>query len=303
MNFINNLINAMADYELYTNTIELTTGKYHRFKSAGVCKKKCCEYRIFENELGAHFRCWRRGIDKIWFDGSIGQVSLKQRIEMALERERIALERKQAYDRMALKCSRFYAKMKVCNPDAAYPYLIKKQIFPIYTRECRGMLVLAIRDADYKIMSLQFIKPNGFKQFKTGATVAGGMIWLCDEIPKNYDGVIRICEGYATGVSIYEAMGGTVVCALNAYNLINVGKALRNKYPRAGIKICADNDAWGKQNVGLEYALKTDTAINAIIYYPTFAEWTHELKPTDFNDLQRFQGTEEVYRQLILIRR
>ena len=87
-----------------------------------------------------------------------------------------------------------------------------------------------------------------------------------------------------------------MICALNCHNLITVAKAVRDKYPSREIIICADNDQFTAGNPGLTAATEAAHAIQAKIATPIFADVTS--KPTDFNDLERQEGTATVKNRL-----
>ncbi|MDR1494915.1 MAG: toprim domain-containing protein [Rickettsiales bacterium] len=53
---------------------------------------------------------------------------------------------------------------------------------------------------------------------------------------------LTICEGFATGASIHEATGRTVIVAGDTGNLLSVAKALRGKYPSRELIFATDND-------------------------------------------------------------
>ncbi len=301
MSFEYDLINAMREWDLHINEINLEPGKYHRFRSLGTCKTKCCEYRVFENQLGAHFKCFRRGIDRFWFAGSNERPSMHEREIMAIERERITQERIAYQQRAAERCEAFVTRRGTNCVE--HPYSTRKRVYPHCALRVRSMLVLEVRDIHYQIKSLQFIQPNGFKRFKTGASTSEGMIWLGGELPKDYTGVVRICEGWSTGATIYSATKSPVICALNAYNLIKVCIAFRREYKHATGKICADNDLWGKENVGLKCAREAAAHAGYSLHFPEFQDDLIISKPTDFNDLFNLTGGEELKRQLIRIRK
>jgi putative DNA primase/helicase len=302
MNFLNDLIDQMACIGLYTDHIELSEGKYHRFKSRGECKKKCCGYRIFEQQKGAHLICYRRNIDVVWFSGKSMQIVKEDRIFIELERERIESERRLNQQLMAHKSEVFFNSLWHKDKIINHLYVNKKRIFPHYAKLCRNTLILAVRDINYQIQSLQGIRQHGFKQFKSGARAKVGMIWLCEELSIDYIGVIRICEGWSTGCSIHEITKSPVICALNANNLLNVAIALRRKYCHAIIKICADNDAHRDDNIGLRKALEASKLLATTLHYPVFNDVKRANNPTDYNDLYLLTNKEEVKRQLITIR-
>lgn len=110
-------------------------------------------------------------------------------------------------------------------------------------------------------------------------------------------GTIRICEGYATACSIYEAVGPPVICAFSASNLEAVAVAIRQKYSKMVIFICADNDCDKKENLGVNQALIAAQASNAFIVVP-------QLKTNakcDWNDLFCLEGVEIVVNQLTIL--
>ena len=108
MSFIVNLANKMLSEGLYPDDIDLTEGKYHRFKSRGECKKKCCGYRIFEQQKGAHLICYRRNIDIIWFDGKSENFSKEDKIFVELEKNRIQEQRRIDQQLKAYKSELFF---------------------------------------------------------------------------------------------------------------------------------------------------------------------------------------------------
>ena len=129
------------------------------------------------------------------------------------------------------------------------------------------------------------------------------MIWLSPEPSLDYKGVIRICEGWSTGCTIYSITKSPVVCALNAYNLPKIAVLIGRKYHDAFGKICADNDQWGKENVGLIQGRLAAGATGMSLHYPIFDGMETSRKPTDFNDLFLMTDGEQTKRQLILIRK
>lgn len=299
MSFVTELMIAMSEWDLHTNSIQLEQGIYHRFRSIGTCKTKCCEYRIFENELGAHFRCWRRGINRYWNVNRKSPFTLQERRIMAMERDRVDQERRAIYAAIAKKCDKFFHKRNE-TPPSSHPYVRRKLIFPYAARQVRDSLIVPVCDIRHEIQTLQFIMPNGFKRLKTGGKSGEGMVWLCEKLPIKYAGVLRICEGWSTGCSIRYATGSPVLCALNAYNLPKVCILLRRSFPLLKGIICADNDQWKEKNVGMECAKEASEISGFPLYSPDFSQWPTANKPTDYNDLFLLGGKEEVRRQLMI---
>lgn len=300
LTFTAQLIHEMSSYGLHIDYINLQPGIYHRFSSADNCKNKCCEYRIFDNQLGAHFKCFRRNIDVIWFAKNQHRLTYQERQLRILEHERLCEARETAQAIIADKCERFFIGLAVINIKHAY--VQRKLIIPYSAKLARNILVIPVRDIDYKIKTLQFIHKNGFKKFKKGCPATSAFAWLSEPIPENFPGVIRICEGWSTGCTIRSITHSPVFCALSASNINNIAVLAKRKYKHAIIKICADNDQWGIDNTGVLAAKQTADSLGLQLYYPEFLQQHHSKKPTDFNDLLVLQGPQSVKEQLILSR-
>jgi putative DNA primase/helicase len=151
---------------------------------------------------------------------------------------------------------------------------------------------------------------------------AAGRYWLLGASPR------RLClevEGFATGMTLFEATGQPVAVAFTAGNLLPVAKVINARTKRrAKILICADDD-WiqkcrecgvytpvatptcahcGKphrgENAGVSRSAETALAIdNAEAFVPVFAQPrpTDRKGPTDFNDLASIEGQQVVVAQ------
>lgn len=189
-----------------------------------------------------------------------------------------------------------------------HPYLKRKGVLAHGLRvgEYRGhrnSLLIPLRLIDGTLSSLQAIFENAspmlegrdrdylFNGQKFGALhMIGGK-------PFGSTPVIVVCEGYATGATIYQATGHFVAVAFDAGNLRTVATALRNQYPLAVILIAADDDQWSKSgNDGVKQAHQAAQTAAAMMVVPRFADLTS--KPTDFNDLHQLEGIEAVAAQI-----
>jgi hypothetical protein len=101
---------------------------------------------------------------------------------------------------------------------------------------------------------------------------------------------LLVCEGFATGASLYEATGLPVAVAFNAGNLLPVAKALRAKYRQLPMVVCADDDHAQPVNVGLTKAIAAAKAVRGGLAAPSFTTD----RQTDFNDLFLAEGPEPV---------
>ena len=204
--------------------------------------------------------------------------------------------------------------------DDSHPYLIAKGVrayglgvgdWPLVNDKGEvfgsvpNALLIPITDAkSSKIISLQgiFVGTDGSfqKRYLKNARKRGGC-YMIGRKPAA-DEVLAVCEGYATGATIHELTGWTVVVAFDATNLPVVAAAMRAAYPHCPIIICADNDQWSKnsadiKNPGVHYANKAAQIARGYVVKPIFRDTSSQ--PTDFNDLATLEGRDVAMRQLL----
>jgi putative DNA primase/helicase len=172
--------------------------------------------------------------------------------------------------------------------DGKHAYLIAKQVKPVGIKQLNKQLVVPLCDAEGTLHSLQFIMPDGSKRFLTGGRKRGCHAMLGESFE-----TICICEGWATGASIYQATSYTVAAAFDAGNLLPVAQALCKKYPKAKLVICADDDYQTEGNPGVTHARDAARAVNGVLAIPDFGGNRPE-GATDFNDLHQHQGLDAV---------
>jgi putative DNA primase/helicase len=126
-------------------------------------------------------------------------------------------------------------------------------------------LVIPMRDTNGMIMSLAAIAPDGRKDFLFGGRKRG-----CYYTMGVLVDTVCITEGFATGVSVYEATGYAVVVAFDCYNLMPVALELRAKYPTVRIILCADDDRYTAGNPGRTKATEAAKAVGGLIAMPVF---------------------------------
>lgn len=164
-----------------------------------------------------------------------------------------------------------------------------------------GNFVIPMQDAERRTYGLQVIygkKKNGRdKDFWPAGLAKKGHFFLLGGIP---DRLLLIAEGFATAASIHQATGYPVAVAFDAGNLLPVAGALRAKYKRAKILICADDDYLTAGNPGVTHATNAALAVEGSVIAPVFADErpTDHKGPTDFNDLQMLEGQSAVTKQL-----
>ncbi len=151
-----------------------------------------------------------------------------------------------------------------------HAYLVRKSVPAYGLRLLRQQLVVPLRDTDGVLHSLQFIGEDGRKTFLSGGRKRG-----CYHAIGTPGGVLCICEGYSTGATIYQATGHATAVAFDAGNLQPVATALRRKFPRLTLVICADDDRQTPGNPGLTLARAAAQAVGAALAVPSFAEVAH----------------------------
>lgn len=171
--------------------------------------------------------------------------------------------------------------------DARHPYLAKKQVPAIGLRQMNRWLVAPVRDLEGGLHSLEFIGPDGAKQFlKDGAVEGHGHV--LGSLPGAK--ILLLCEGYATGASLHGASGLPVVVSFNAGNLPAVAERVRQRYPDAALVIASDDDRYTQGNPGQAYAQQAAKAVGGSVLLPDFTGLDTRSEPTDFNDVHRLGG-------------
>ena len=177
-----------------------------------------------------------------------------------------------------------------------FPYLKNKNV-PCYGLRWRPDLkkiAIPLRNIKGDIQSIQWIHADGSKRFFEGSTYTGAFFSIALDLLKyeQYKNCpILVGEGYATMATVYELTGYPCVAAMNCGNLINVAKALKEKYPKQTIIFMADNDHLTEGNPGITHALNANSALklNGIIS-PKFK---HREKGSDWNDYFSIHGAEQ----------
>jgi phage/plasmid primase-like uncharacterized protein len=114
---------------------------------------------------------------------------------------------------------------------------------------------------------------------------------------------VLVCEGYATAMSVHQATQKSTVMGVDAGNLDIVITSIKEKYPKMQVTIAADNDVKkefdGKPNVGKKTALDIQKKHPDVkVALPKFTKEEIAKGFSDFNDLVKSRGLEEVKRQL-----
>lgn len=278
-------------------------GKIKRFDRDGSKNAWCV---VFEGKtktardfLVAIFGDWREGSKHI-FKTSLGfskyeQVEVKQFVarKRAEMENRLDVERRQAVVRAT----------KIWNEarhEGTHNYLDKKQIASLFGARIgqiygQKVLCLPMRNISGDMTGLQLIYGDGSKRFLKGQQNKGSFVRIPDSPDFGSAETVYLCEGFATGAAIYAATNMPVVCAMNAGNLMDVALELKFQNPKLNLVVAGDDDRAAKSNVGRVKATECAKATASSLVFPE----SNNLEVTDFSDLQKLFGIEEVQRQLL----
>ncbi|MBA2482864.1 MAG: DUF3987 domain-containing protein [Nitrosomonas sp.] len=297
MDIIKEFTSAMQSTGMRVPTRILADGKIHRFNPKnGNGNKKDAWYVLYKDGIPAGaFGNWKTGEKHFWCSKSLNELSIEehkaQRLRITEINEQRNKENAAMHETARNKAAELWELAGTV--DGKHPYLVAKQVKPIGIKQLGNALVVPLRDAKGVLHSLQFIRPNGSKRFLTGGQKKGGFAML-----GKFSQTICICEGWATGSSIFEATGYSVAVAFDTGNLLPIAQALRKKYPDSKIVICADDDYKTDSNPGTTAARATAQAIDGLLAIPFFDK-NRPKESTDFNDLHQKYGLDAVKRQTI----
>lgn len=282
----------------------IADGKLHRFHVTNdELGSQNGWYVLYDHPVPAGaFGCWKRSISETWRlpNSDMFSVTEKTQVTQLLQEAKAKRDAEQANIQLAAKNKAQKIWQEAIPEDNQHTYLIRKKVAAYGIRQLDGKLIIPLYNTEQEIHTLQFISPQGKKSFLSGGAkkshffVIGTMVESDQPTDKIY-----LCEGYATGATIHAVTLAPVVIAFDAGNLLSVAEVLKQNYAHSEIIICADNDQWTEENIGVQKAQEAAGAIQAKICIPDFNSGMDvSSKPTDFNDLLQLCGLDEVKRQL-----
>jgi P4 family phage/plasmid primase-like protien len=277
----------------YPDNIE--QGKLARFSTSDKLGDTAGWCKLFPDGVGATFGCNREGTRFVWqkrdSNAPLPSKAERQAASAKSAKARQQAERERAVVHAAAAETAARILRDTFEIDPAHCYVARKDIKPYGARQDRdGAIVLPVYDPENALQSLQFIRSDGEKRFLQHGKMKGGRLFL--GVPVNGT-PLTLVEGWATGCSIHEATGDTVVICFSGSNMDDVAADLRRQYPDSPLRIAGDLDAHGK---GLEYAQAAASAgAPAFVVLPAFADGRIK---GDFNDLHQAEGLDAVRSQL-----
>ncbi|MDP2902974.1 MAG: toprim domain-containing protein [Methylovulum sp.] len=268
--------NAMRDFGITPPDYIIGDGNLHRFHIEGDKGGSINGwYKLhLDGRAAGSFGSWKHDINQRWkAGGEFRRLTQAEKHAFAIEKQRQGDENQKAaavhYEQAKRKASYIWCKS---TPAINHPYLTKKRIQPSMTRLYKGVLVIPMKD-EHHLVSLQFIADDGSKTMMGGGIAKSAFYTFGDIATDN--NTVLICEGFATGASLYENRGLFTFVAFSAGNLINVAKVVKKHYPDSEIIICGDNDFSG---VGQKAARAAALAVGGKYILPPDVG-------TDFNDV------------------
>ena len=203
------------------------------------------------------------------------QKARRNEVNLQVEQDRLSLESNEAIRSRAL-----WERALPADPD--HPYLVRKRVRPHGLRQQVNNLIVPLLDVDGVLWNVQRIFPDGQKLFRAGR--ARGLYSPIGDLTN--PATLLVCEGWATGATLYEQSGYPVLCAMNAGNLSSVAQSARARWPEVDLVIAGDDDRQTAGNPGRTQASAAAQVSGARLCFPDFA--TDEIG-SDFNDLQNLR--------------
>ena len=218
------------------------------------------------------FGSWKTGQSETWSPEKAETMTAAERQALAarMAAAKLARDAEQAAVQASARQRAHDLWEKAKPADGGHAYLVKKGVPAYGLKLLRQQLVVPLRDVDGTLHSLQFIAGDGRKTFLTGGRKRG-----CYHAIGKPAAALCICEGYATGATIFRDTGHATAVAFDAGNLQPVAKALRQKFPRLTLVIAADNDTETPGNPGVTAAQAAAKAVGGVLAVPKFGEVAH----------------------------
>ncbi len=206
------------------------------------------------------------------------------------------------YDRMAKTLTQQWSKMPAA-PDN-HSYLSRKGVPAVQgvKLDKYDNLVVPLRNTAGELRTLQYIKPDGTKNLKSGGQKTGNFFVVGGELTAQRP--VLYAEGYATAASLHLATGMPVVMTVDAGNMVTVSQKLKDLYPDTPHIILGEDDFTKTDNKGLNKAREAATAIGGTYIIPQFTDneraqaFAKTASFSDFNDIHVSRGLDAVRDQL-----
>jgi len=237
------------------------------------------------------FGSWKAGACHTWSSRKPADPLEAQLVHQRIERAREQREADQTRRQIAAAsyAGTLWTEARPADPE--HPYLSRKRIAAHRLRQSGDVLLVPLY-ADGYLCNLQRIAADGSKRFLSGGRVKGAYSPIGALEPGQ---PLYVCEGWATGATIHAETGAAVACAMNAGNLLEVGRQLQRHHPDSPLIIAGDDDrqteAEGKGNPGRAAATQAAAALGCGLVLPPWSG-TEPLSLSDFNDLANWRAAQ-----------
>lgn len=220
-------------------------GRIHRCPTEAHPRKQNGAYKLAEDGSWGWCKAFDMGgLTQYWRADGRSFEALSQE-----ERDRVkalAEQERKALDKVRAEACRLACDMLSRARPATHPYLARKGFPHHLGLVLDGELLVPMRDArNYRYtLSAQRIAADGTKLFIKGGQASYGSFRMGNGLDTIF------CEGYATGLSVLEALKrlyrqATVVVCFSASNMVKVAEAMK---PERGF-VVADHDT-SKERAG-----------------------------------------------------
>lgn len=271
---INKFRQAMNDAGIHYSGEIVADGRLHRFHIDGhkpgslngayVLHLDGVPAGWFSDFTTGLSQTWRADTGKLTHQEIIAQQARVDELKRMRE-----IELHERHENAAAKARYLWDCARPANSH--HPYLAKKKVKPYNLRQIRESLVIPLFSQPRRLVNLQFISPGGDKRFLSGGRKHGCFFHIGERTKE-----ILLCEGFATGASLYEETGKRAIVAFDAGNLLSVAKNIRGLAPDAEIILCGDHDLSG---VGQRAANEAALAVDGKVLIPPVAgmDWNDYL--------------------------
>lgn len=248
--------------------------------------------KLFEDGQGGVFGDFSSSINSTWHASNHKKLTEaeKRAFEQKAQAARHEREQQHAIDQSRAAA---FAKKRwdEATPCQSFEYLQAKGVRAYgLKQDADGTLIIPITTPSGEIVSLQMINSSGQKRFLPDGAKKGNYFMI-----GHPDKQVVVCEGYATGASIYEATGIAVAVAFDAGNLELVAKGVASRYSDTNLILAADDDFAKPINTGLIKARDAALLVGGLLATPCFTS-ENKADSKDFNDLHAKEGLEAVKR-------
>ena len=285
---------ALYSYGLeYSDLVD--DGEVHRVKDREKSANNKNGWYVLDSDGDVYFGAfgsWSRGESQRFCSVSDKKLTIEQSIRIHAKQEENRIKIENARENAARKATETVDKLPIASET--HTYLVRKKIKPYGILQREKDLLIPVYNSKGEIRTYQTISGAGDKFFLKDGEVKGNFHRLGQAGKK-----IFICEGFATGSTIYELTGHCVYVAFNAGNILPVAEQVRKAHKDSQLVIAADNDQKtdSHANPGIDSAKFCASQVkNCSFVFPSFK--TPSDKLTDFNDLFIKEGKETALIQL-----